>query len=63
MERPSKRADCQVSQSVAESVQGKIRCQLLQQRFPPEIISHTVWFYRRFCMSLAMSKIYRLSGM
>jgi len=21
-------------------------------RFPPEIISHAVWFYHRFCLSL-----------
>ena len=21
-------------------------------RFPPEVISHTVWFYHRFCLSL-----------
>lgn len=27
-----------------------------RHRFPPEIISHCVWLYFRFCLSYAMSK-------
>ena len=26
-------------------------------RFPPDIISHAVWLYYRFCLSSAMLKI------